>query len=374
MTTRIAHAIIPDVRIALLTNHLVPYRMPLYTRLAAEHDLKVLCYGGGERYTAAGTGDDPGALAAAPFPARALDGWRGALAAGRDHDLVIAGYAGGPVLPAAYLGARRHRRRFVLWASVWAQPRSLTNDLAVPVTRHIYRHADAVIAYGEHVRRHVAATRGRDDDIVIAPQSVEPELFDRAVGGEEVSAFRARHGLADGPLVLFAGRLTEAKGVAVLARAWPRVAGAATLVVAGDGPLRTELHRLPGVRVLGPLTREELVVADAGAAMVLVPSIPTPRFLEPWGLVVNEAMHQGTPVIATTAVGAAAGGLVADGETGLVIAPGDPAAVATAIDRLLADPELRERLGSAGRTAVSAYTYEAMAAAFARALQIAGAR
>lgn len=362
------------MRIALLTNHLVPYRMPLYTRLAAEHDLEVLCYGGGERYTAAGTGDDPGTLAAAPFPARALDGWRGALTAGRDHDLVIAGYAGGPVLPAAYLGARRYRRCFVLWASVWAQPRSLTNDLAVPVTRHIYRHADAVIAYGEHVRRHVAAIRGRDDDIVIAPQSVEPALFARVVGCEEISAFRARHALGDGPLVLCAGRLTEAKGVAVLAQAWPRVAGGATLVVAGDGPLRGALDRLPGVRVLGALTREELVVADAAATALLVPSIPTPRFLEPWGLVVNEAMHQGTPVIATTAVGAAAGGLVSDGQTGLVIAPGDPAALATAIDRLLGDPDLRERLGNAGRAAVSAYTYDAMVAAFARALAIARAR
>ena len=120
-------------------------------------------------------------------PPGALNGWRGALAAGRDHDLVIAGYAGGPVLPAAYLGARRHRRRFVLWASVWSQPRSLSNDLAVPLTRHIYRHADAVIAYGEHVRRYVAGIRGRDDDVIIAPQSVEPELFARTVSAEEVA-------------------------------------------------------------------------------------------------------------------------------------------------------------------------------------------
>ncbi len=362
------------MRIALLTNHLVPYRIPLYTRLAAEHDFEVLCFGGGERYSAAGTGVDPGALRAAPFPARALDGWHGALAAGRDHDLVIASYAGGAVLPAAYVGARRHRRRFVLWASVWAQPRSLTNDLAVPLTRHIYRHADSVIAYGEHVRRYVAAIRGRDDDVVIAPQSVEPELFGRTVDAGEIAAFRARYGLGDGPLVLFAGRLVQSKGVGVLAQAWPQVSGAATLVVAGDGPLRPELDGLPGVRALGALPRDELVVADATAVTVLVPSIATPRFLEPWGLVCNEAMHQGTPVIATTAVGAAAGGLVRDGETGLVIAPADPNALAAAIDRLLVDPDLRAQLGAAGRAAVSAHTYEAMAAAFARAIELARAR
>jgi glycosyltransferase involved in cell wall biosynthesis len=88
-------------------------------------------------------------------------------------------------------------------------------------------------------------------------------------------------------------------------------------------------------------------------------------------LVVNEAMHQGRPVIATTTVGAAAGGLVRDGETGLIVPPGDPAALTDAVQRLLGDAALRERLGDAARSAVAAYTYEAMAAAFDRALALA---
>jgi glycosyltransferase involved in cell wall biosynthesis len=79
-------------------------------------------------------------------------------------------------------------------------------------------------------------------------------------------------------------------------------------------------------------------------------------------------MHQGRPVIATTAVGAAAGGLVRDLETGLVVAPGDIAALAGAIERLLADGGLRERLGAAARAEVAAYTYDAMEDAFAGAL------
>ena len=75
---------------------------------------------------------------------------------------MIAPFAGGALLPAAYAGAQRYGRPFVLWASVWHQPRSAAHALALPVTRHIYRHADAVIAYGEHVRRFVASIRGRD--------------------------------------------------------------------------------------------------------------------------------------------------------------------------------------------------------------------
>jgi glycosyltransferase involved in cell wall biosynthesis len=365
-------AIISDVAIALLTNHLVPYRSPLYERLATEHGVEVLCYGGGERYMpSGGLADLDAQLAAASFPARRLDGWRGAWGIGGRYDAVIAPYAGGAIFPAAYLGARGHRRPFVLWASVWAQPRSLSNDLAWPLTRHIYRRADAVVAYGEHARRFAAGIRGRDDDVFVSPQAVEPELFQRPVPATEVQAFRRRHRLPAGPLVLYAGRLVTAKGTEVLINAWPRVSATATLVVAGDGPLRERLGAVPGTRMLGALAREELPVAYAAAAMAIVPSISTPRFREPWGLVCNEAMHQGRPVIATQAVGAAAGGLVRDGETGCVITPGDAAALAGAIERLLADAGLRERLGEAGRVAAAAYTYEAAAAGFARGLAVA---
>ena len=80
-----------------------------------------------------------------------------------------------------------------------------------------------------------------------------------------------------------------------------------------------------------------------------MPSIATRRFLEPWGLVCNEAMSQGRPVIATDAVGAAAGGLVRDGETGLVVPAGDARALAEAIERLLGDAQLRADLGRGAR-------------------------
>jgi glycosyltransferase involved in cell wall biosynthesis len=360
------------VTIALLTTYLTDYRLPLFRRLAHRHHLEVLCYGGGDRYAPAWFTDLDAQIAAAEFPARRLGGIGEALRVGRDHDAVIAPFAGGALLPAAYAGARRFGRPFIFWASIWHQPRSAAHALALPVSRHIYRHADAVVAYGEHARRFVARTRGHDDDVFVAPQSVEPELFARHVGDDEIAAFRAEHRLGDGPLVLYAGRLVADKGVEVLAQAWPQVHGEATLVLVGDGPLSARTGAVPRARLLGPLPRERLAVAYAAAEFALLPSIPTPRFREPWGLVCNEAMHQGRPMVATTAVGAVAGGLVRDGETGVVVAPGDPVALAGGIDQLLADAQLRARLGAAARDAVAPYTYEAMADAFDRALAVAG--
>ncbi len=354
--------------IALLTNYLAPYRVPLYRRLAERYELEVLCFGGGERYVPPWFADLDAQLAAAPFPARRLGGVAGALRAAERHETVIVPFAGGAVLPAAYAGARIRGRRFVLWASVWRQPRSLAHLVALPVTRRIYRDADAVIAYGEHVRRFVAGIRGRDGDVFVAPQSVESELFGREVSGEEVARFRAAHELGQGPVVVYVGRLVPEKGVAVLLDAWRLRRPAATLVLIGDGPLAGDARGTPGARLLGPLARAELPVAYATAQAAVLPSVPTPRFLEPWGLVCNEAMHQGRPVVASAAVGAVAGGLVRDGRNGLVVPPGDPFALAAAIERLLGDESLRARLGDGAREDVAAYTFDAMVAAFASAI------
>jgi glycosyltransferase involved in cell wall biosynthesis len=376
------------VPIALVTNVLAPYRVPLYALLAERYGVEVLCFGAAAGYVPAWFGDLDRQLAAASFPARRIAGPRAALALGRRYDAAIAPVAGGAMLPATYLGMRLRGRPFVLWASVWAHPRGGQATLGAPLLRHVYRHADAVVTYGEHARGHVTRYRGRtDDDVVIAPQSVEAELFGRPVADDEIAAWRVEAGLpAGGPLVLYVGRLVPEKGVEALLAAWrlladgpARAAGPVaagpppTLAVIGDGPLADRVRATPGARLLGPMPRERLPVAYAAVDALVLPSIPTPRFREPWGLVCNEALHQGTPVIATTAVGAVAGGLVRDGETGLVVAPNDPRALAGAIGRLLDDSALRARLGQAGRAALAGHTYAAMADAFGVALARAGA-
>jgi glycosyltransferase involved in cell wall biosynthesis len=138
---------------------------------------------------------------------------------------------------------------------------------------------------------------------------------------------------AEPPYVLYAGRLSEEKGVEELVEA----ADGLPLVVTGDGPLR---DRVPSS--LGFVPREELERLLAGAAVVACPSRR-----EGFGLICAEAMAYGRPVVAS-----AVGGLldlVRDGETGLLVPPRDPAALRAALERLLADADLRARLGAAAR-------------------------
>ena len=207
-----------------------------------------------------------------------------------------------------------------------------------------------------------------DGNVFEAAQAVSAGEFGRPVAEGE----RARHRAGAEFLLLFVGRLEREKGVEVLLQAWRRagLGDGAVLALAGRGPIAPSGG---GVRALGYVERAELPALYAAADGLVLPSIRTRTFLEPWGLVVNEAMYQGTPVIATDAVGAVAGGLVQDGRNGLVARAGDAGELATRIRALAMNPELRARLGASARGDVEHFSETEWVAGMRRALQAVGA-
>lgn len=138
------------------------------------------------------------------------------------------------------------------------------------------------------------------------------------------------------PHVLFVGRLSEEKGVLELLEA----ARGLPLVVVGDGPLR---DRVPEARGFVPPT--ELPAYFDRAAVVVCPSRR-----EGYGVVARQAMAHARPVVAT-AVGGLAEAIV-DGQSGVLVPPGNTRALREALERVLADADLRRRLGAAARERV----------------------
>jgi glycosyltransferase involved in cell wall biosynthesis len=348
--------------VLFVTNHAPPYRVPAFAALHAHEDVHFALVGGAVRHGGGGTAEHD-----LPFPAtRVAQRDVAGLAASGRFRAVVAGISGRVALPAAYAGARRAGVPFVLWATIWAHPRTAAHALSYLPLRHVYRHADAIATYGPHVSAYVRG-KGATAPVHEAPQAVDPAFWGAP---------------ADAPMrqapyqVAFVARLTGEKGLAVLLPAW-RASGlqapAAALVLVGGGRFRAPSSATGAVHPLGSRSPVEVRNSYAGSDVVVVPSVPTRDFLEPWGLVVNEAFHQGRPVIATTAVGAVAGGLVRHGRNGLVVAPGDPDALAGALRRLHDDPELRGRLGAAAREDVRPYTPDAWARGVSRALDAAGA-
>jgi glycosyltransferase involved in cell wall biosynthesis len=153
----------------------------------------------------------------------------------------------------------------------------------------------------------------------------------------------------DGPTLAFAGRLTAQKSLDLGIEA-ARRAGVA-LVVAGDGPDRAALERLGHARFVGPLPRLQVLELFRAADAELLSSS-----WENFPHTVVEALAVGTPVIATRTGGVAE--VVRDGENGLVVEPGDVAALAAAIERFFGDAALAERLRANAAPSVADYAPE----------------
>jgi glycosyltransferase involved in cell wall biosynthesis len=346
--------------VLFVTNHAPPFRVGAFAELHRHEEVVFALVGGGLRH-----GGGAGGTHGLPFgvltpPQRAI----ARLAASGRFRAVIAGLSGRVALPAAYAGARAGGVPFVLWATIWAHPRTAAHALSYLPLRHIYRDADAIVTYGPHVSAYVRS-QGARRTVVEAPQSVDDAFWSARGSARKLAPYQ----------VAFVGRLTREKGVAVLLRAWHASglsAPNAALVLVGGGPFRARAAAT-GAVLPGELPPAELRNFYAGSDVVVVPSIPTRDFREPWGLVVNEAFDQGVPVIASDAVGAAAGGLVRHEETGLVVAAGDAGALAAALRRTADDAPLRARLGSAAREAVRPFNHAAWAAGMSRALAAVGA-
>ncbi len=377
------------LRLALVTNFAQYYRVPVYEALARHFDTEFFFFSrGDEGYWLPQHGVAHGQFRVTQVPSRRVLGtavapslvsklWRG------NFDVYLSGIVGRFTLPATYLVARLRRRPFVLWTQIWMRIDTRAHRLFFPLTRYFYRHADAVVAGGEHVKRYLIAEGVSPERIFSCGNATDNALYQRQVTPEQLAARRRLLGLAvDDRVVLYVGRLEEAKGLHVLLPAFAALARPELrLVIAGTGldpDYERRLHEQVETLGLGRqvvfagyVPNTEVPELYAMAEFSVVPSITTRTFKEPWGLIVNEAFGQGTPVIASDCVGAAAGGMLVDGEQGFVVPEGDAAALRRAMQRLLDDAALRRRMGDAARSTLPLWDVDRMVLGFRRAIEYA---
>lgn len=151
------------------------------------------------------------------------------------------------------------------------------------------------------------------------------------------------------PFLLFVGDLRYEKGVEVLLSAYAGLHAPPPLVLIGKTWSDTPEVLPPGTILLKDWPNEAVLAAWKRSLVAIVPSV----WPEPFGLVIIEAMSSGRPVIASRVGGIP--DIVLDGETGLLVPPGDPAALRLAIERLLGEPALREKMGQAAQARAAAF-------------------
>jgi len=279
-----------------------------------------------------------GELKPAGYPARFLSRWQRV-----PYGVVVHG------TELLLLDAKIRRSRFKRWtagtllagSAVIAANSTWTGDLA----------------------RSVLELLGRPDlarRVRVVPLGTEPKEFRP---GLDPRGVRRTYGLDGGPWLLTVARLEWHKGIDTVIKALPAIRAAhpgTRYAVAGVGarlPLFEHVAREAGVadavRFLGGVPDADLPFLYNAVDLYVGASRRVELLVEGFGISLVEASASGLAV-----VGGRSGGVpdaVRDGETGILVDPDQPAAVAAGVNRLLGDPELRKRLGAAGRKAVETY-------------------
>lgn len=224
-----------------------------------------------------------------------------------------------------------------------------------PLLRRFLRGASRILPTSENYVERSPYLRALAEKCTVVPLSVDAARFHHAEPLIKPATV---------PTLLFVGRHRYYKGVDDLLRALVDLR--ARLLIGGDGPMRPAWEQLAAelqiddrVRFLGNVKEEALPGIYASADIFVLPANSR---AEAFGKVLLEAMAAGLPCV-TTELGTGTSFVVQHGRSGLVVAPGQPAALTEAIGRLLADAERRREFGATGRARVlKEFTTDTMAA------------
>jgi glycosyltransferase involved in cell wall biosynthesis len=217
------------------------------------------------------------------------------------------------------------------------------------LNRRAMRNARRIVTISHALARFARRVEGADEASIVP---IHYGLRVESISKDERDRTRAAFGCRDGEsLIGFVGRLIEQKGVDVLLDAFPAIRNhhpRSRLVIVGDGPLRQKMHAR--AKTIGSGVFFAGWIDDAMRAMAACDVMVMPSRWEGLGLAALEALACARPLVASDVD--ALPEIVRDRETGLLVPPGDPEALAAAVVSLLDQPAWAERLGEAGRADV----------------------
>jgi len=380
------------MRIVLLHNIITPHVNPTLARLARTPgiDLRVIFFSESEADRRWAVRRDLG------FDYSIPPGWKFSLG-GSDYatyhinpsvprdlwrdppDVVVSAGWDSFASESAYFVCRLRRIPYVIWSGSTVNEPSLQRTLTLPLVKTMVRGSAAGVAYGTRAKEYLVRLGARPERVFIAMNTVDVDTFRArsALSRDERAARRAALGLAGRRVIMFNGRLVPRKGADVLLQAYAALKPDlpdAGLSLAGYGPEEARLKALAAslnlsdVCFAGHVKLDEMPGYYAGADVFVLPS-----WGEPWGLVVNEAMACGLPVIATDQVGASID-LIREGVNGHVVPARDAAALARALRRVLADPERAAEMGRQSARLIAPVTFDAVAEGILSAIRCAVGR
>lgn len=372
-------------RLVILTEIIAPYRTPLFNALARnpEVELNVIFLAEGdpqfrqwETYKSE-----------IQFFYQVLPSWRRhvgtynvllnrgvtkALAEAAPHAILCGGYNYVASWQALYW-ARKKSVPFFLWSESHAHELRRASRPVEFLKKRFIRGCSGFVVPGQAARKYLQLHHVEEGRIFVAPNAVDNEFFASAAATARHDGVRNRQELELPPrYFLFAGRLVRAKGVFELLAAYAKldepVRRQVGLVFAGDGPSRKDLEQegaeiSPGtVRFAGFAQKEKLAVYYALAQVLVLPT-----YTDTWGLVVNEAMACGLPVILSSVAGCAPD-LLKENWNGILVPPMEIDPLTSAMRNLACQPDLIAKMGVHSAQHIQRYSAAAWAEAIAQML------
>jgi 1,2-diacylglycerol 3-alpha-glucosyltransferase len=296
---------------------------------------------------------------------------KSALQAANPQTIVCGGY-NYPASWAALWWARRQNVRFILWIESNLHDQRAATPGIEWLKRYFMSSCDAFVVPGKSSSAYVRTFGVREQVIFTAQNAVDNTFF--SAQAEKVrrdpASFREKFGLPP-RFILFVGRFVPEKGVFDLVDAYAKlsdkVRSEVAVVFAGDGVCAEELAaRAKGISpgavcFQGFVQREDLAGMYALAEMLVLPT-----HSDPWGLVVNEAMASGLPIVVTNVAGCS-DDLVEDGWNGYVVPTHDAQKLSVAIGTLLERPDLRKTMAARSLERIQNYSPEICAEGMVRA-------
>lgn len=256
------------------------------------------------------------------------------------------------------------RRPYIVWSGSTVNEPSWRRTLSLPLVKLIVRGASGYIAYGTRAKEYLEMLGAPAEKIALSFNTVDVDYFrdaHDAIAPAETDALRARLGVATPHVILYVGQLIERKGPRTLIEAFARVKRELPdvgLVLVGYGmeedAVRQSVreHMVADVIFAGTVDVFEMPQYYALADLFVLPS-----YEEVWGLVLNEAMACGLPVITTDRVGASVD-VVHEGKNGFVVPANDPIALAERIIYVLESPKRVRAMGEASRKLIERFRVE----------------
>jgi glycosyltransferase involved in cell wall biosynthesis len=372
-------------RVAILTEIISPYRIPVFNALAAMSDIDLHVIFLAETDTTMRQwkiykDEIRFSYQTLPHWRRRVRGYnvllnRGMIAAlekAKPEVVVLGGYSY-VAMWQALRWARKQGIPVFLWSESNAQDRRRSTSPVEYLKKTFLRGCSGFIVPGKSPGEYLKTFGVPERVIFTAPNAVDNDFFAGAAAAarSKDAALRAKLGLP-GRYYLFVGRMIREKGIFELLRAYcrlePDLRERVGLMYVGDGASRDACEKQtasihPGqVAFSGFVHREELAVYYALAECLVFPT-----FSDPWGLVVNEAMACGLPVIATSVAGCVAD-LVEDGRNGRVIAAGAVDALSAAMRQVVDNDGLRVSMGKRSAELIANSTAQTWAEGFAQAV------